>query len=218
MANIIITGANQGIGYYFTEQALKDGNKVAVLDIETDHLRDLAQVFPKQLLCYKTDVCDDTQIHTAVKEIAAAFHSIDIAIHNACLCTFDDEHNTDLDIYEQVFNVNYYGGLRLAKSVLPYMREQKRGENNLYKLRRWYNWIYRNIALRLYQRCFGVVGEMLEYRVCRRRYFLSYCSPALNPHKIGCTSARSERIYGRSTKGRIWNCEAYFFQTLHYMP
>ena len=128
MANIIITGANQGIGYYFTEQALKDGNKVAVLDIETDHLRALAQVFPKQLLCYKTDVCDDTQIHTAVKEIAAAFHSIDIAIHNACLCTFDDEHNTDLDIYEQVFNLNYYGGLRLAKSVLPYMREQKRGK------------------------------------------------------------------------------------------
>ena len=36
MANIIITGANQGIGYYFTEQALKDGNRVAVLDIETD--------------------------------------------------------------------------------------------------------------------------------------------------------------------------------------
>ena len=50
MANIIITGANQGIGYYFTEQALKDGNRVAVLDIETDHLKDLAQVFPKQLL------------------------------------------------------------------------------------------------------------------------------------------------------------------------
>ena len=42
MANIIITGANQGIGYYFTEQALKDGNRVAVLDIETDHLKDLS--------------------------------------------------------------------------------------------------------------------------------------------------------------------------------
>ena len=73
MANIIITGANQGIGYYFTEQALKDGNRVAVLDIETDHLKDLAQVFPKQLLCCKADVCDDIQIDTAVKEIVAVF-------------------------------------------------------------------------------------------------------------------------------------------------
>ena len=40
MANIIITGANQGIGYYLAEQALKDGNKVAVLDIEIDHLKE----------------------------------------------------------------------------------------------------------------------------------------------------------------------------------
>ena len=68
MANIIITGANQGIGYYFAEQALKDGSRVAVLDIETDNLKGLAKAFPKQLLCCKADVCDDIQINTAVKE------------------------------------------------------------------------------------------------------------------------------------------------------
>lgn len=128
MANIIITGANQGIGYYLAEQLLKDGNKVAVLDIETDNLKGLVQAFPKQLLCYKADVRDDTQINDAVKEVIAAFHSIDVAIHNACLCTFDNEHNTTLDVYEQVFNVNYYGGLRLAKSVLPYMQTQNKGK------------------------------------------------------------------------------------------
>lgn len=128
MANIIITGANQGIGYYLAEQALKDGNKVAVLDIEIDHLKDLAQVFPKQLLCCKADVRDDTQINTAVKEIVANFHSIDIAIHNACLCTFSKEKDTNLKIYQKVFDVNYYGGLRLVKNVLPYMQAQKRGK------------------------------------------------------------------------------------------
>lgn len=162
MANIIITGANQGIGYYFTEQALKDGNKVAVLDVETDKLEVLAQAFPKQLLYYNTDVCDEIQINSAVKEIIAAFHFIDIAIHNACLCTFDNECSIDLDIYKQVFNVNYYGGLRFAKSVIPYMQAQK-GENNLYKFRRRRDWLYWNIALCFYQRGFGVAGEMPEY-------------------------------------------------------
>ena len=106
MANIIIPGANQGIGYYFTEQALKDGNKVAVLDVETDKLEALAQAFPKQLLYYNTDVCDEIQINSAVKEIIAAFLFIYIAIHNACLCTFDNECSIDLDIYKQVFNVS----------------------------------------------------------------------------------------------------------------
>lgn len=127
MANIVITGANQGIGYYFTEQALKDGNKVAVLDIETENLKDLAQAFPEHLMCFKVDVCDEVQMNNAVKEIIAAFRSVDIAIHNACLCTFDKEIDTDFNTYEQVFNVNYYGGLRLAKIVLPYMQAQKKG-------------------------------------------------------------------------------------------
>lgn len=31
-------------------------------------------------------------------------------------------------MYEQVFDVNYYGGLRLAKTVLPYMRAKKKGK------------------------------------------------------------------------------------------
>lgn len=39
--NIIITGANQGIGYYMAEKLLAEGNKVSVLDIETDNLANL---------------------------------------------------------------------------------------------------------------------------------------------------------------------------------
>ena len=122
---------------------------VAVLDIETDHLKDLAQVFPKQLLCCKADVCDDIQIDTAVKEIVAVFSSIDIAIHNACLCTFANENDTELNMYERVFNVNYYGGLRLAKRVLPYMQEQKKGQNYFYKLRSRSDRLYSEYRLTL---------------------------------------------------------------------
>ena len=69
MANIIITGANQGIGYYFTEQALKDGNKVAVLDVETDKLEALAQAFPKQLLYYNIDWCGIKKVDSLFSRI-----------------------------------------------------------------------------------------------------------------------------------------------------
>lgn len=36
--NIIITGANQGIGYHIVEELLARGNNVTVLDLETDGL------------------------------------------------------------------------------------------------------------------------------------------------------------------------------------
>ena len=40
--NLLITGANQGIGYYLAAQALEEGNAVSVLDVETDRLAALA--------------------------------------------------------------------------------------------------------------------------------------------------------------------------------
>ena len=128
MSNIVITGADQGIGYYFVERAIKNGHRVAVLDINTDNLERLAQLFPNKLFYYKADVCDEKRIRIVIADIIKKFQRIDIAIHNACLCTFDKEATTDFNTYERVFDVNYYGALRLSKSILPYMQAQKKGK------------------------------------------------------------------------------------------
>ncbi|MDO4370375.1 MAG: SDR family oxidoreductase [Clostridia bacterium] len=127
MSNIVITGANQGIGYFLAEQLLKDGNRVAVLDLETGNLEKLKREHGNNLLYYVVDVRNHNCLQNAVQAVAAEFGSIDIAVHNACKCTFDAEANTDLYTYRDVFEVNYFGALGLAKSVLPYMVEQKNG-------------------------------------------------------------------------------------------
>ena len=125
--NVVITGANQGIGYYLAEQLLKDGNRVAVLDLETENLQKLKAQYGERLLAFKVDVRNQEELNAAVDRAAAGFSSIDAAIHNACKCTFEAEANTDLDTYRDVLDVNYLGALRLTKSVLPYMRKQNQG-------------------------------------------------------------------------------------------
>ena len=124
--NIIITGANQGIGYYMAKKLLADGNKVSVFDIETDNLANLKKQFDS-LIFYKVDLRNYDEVKRAVDETVAEFGSIDIAVHNACKCTFESESKTDLDTYKDVFNVNYYGALRFVKSIIPYMSAQKKG-------------------------------------------------------------------------------------------
>ena len=128
MMNIVITGANQGIGYYMAAQLLKDGNKVAVFDLETENLEALKAQYGEQLLSFKVDVRNQEALNAASAHAADAFSGIDVAIHNACRCTFDTEANTDLDTYKDVFDVNYFGALRLTKSVLPYMVKQNQGK------------------------------------------------------------------------------------------
>lgn len=126
-ANIIVTGANQGIGYYMVERLLTKGNKVSVIDIETDNLIALREKYQRSFLYFKVDLRNGEDVTSAVDRTAAEFGTIDIAVHNACKCTFESEKNTSLDTYKDVFDVNYYGALRLVKSVIPYMTAQKKG-------------------------------------------------------------------------------------------
>lgn len=127
MGNIIIVGANQGIGYYMVERLLELGNSVTVLDIQIDAIEKLQKNYPKTVLPILADAKVFGSIENGVKQAMERFGNIDIAIHNACLCVFENEQNIGFDIYQDVLDVNYFGALRLVKSVLPYMRKAGKG-------------------------------------------------------------------------------------------
>lgn len=127
MANILIVGGNQGIGYYLTERLLESGNHVTVLDIQTDAVEALETKYQKAVLPVFADAQNLSSIENGVRRAVEQFGDIDIAIHNACLCTFESERDTDYEVYQKVMDVNYFGALRLAKTVLPGMREAKKG-------------------------------------------------------------------------------------------
>jgi NAD(P)-dependent dehydrogenase (short-subunit alcohol dehydrogenase family) len=127
MKRIIITGANEGIGYYLVCQALADGQRVAVLDIQTENLTALQQTYPQALLVFTADVRDAERVSACVAQAAAAWGGLDYAIHNAALCLFTDlEHTPNID-FERVHAVNLYGALNLTRAVLPILRAQGAG-------------------------------------------------------------------------------------------
>lgn len=126
--NILVTGANQGIGFYMVIELLEQGNNVTILDVEIAELLKLKEQYPDQILPIECDVRNTSGIQEAVKKSATIYGSIDIAVHNACRCTFQSMTETDYSIYEDVFNVNYFGALRLAKCVIPYMEKAGKGK------------------------------------------------------------------------------------------
>lgn len=127
MTNVLIAGANQGIGYYLVERLLELGNTVTVLDIHIHALEILKEKYQKSLLPVIADARSLSGIENGALQAIQTFGDIDIAIHNACLCTFESEHDTDYEIYQNVMDVNYFGALRLCKTVLPHMRKAQKG-------------------------------------------------------------------------------------------
>lgn len=127
MKNIVITGAANGIGYYLVKQLLLERYNVTVLDLNTDTLSDLCKEYDS-LLSMTCDVRDLKEVEVCVKESIKKYGSIDCAIHNACLCTFESMEQTKEEMYHDVMETNYFGALHLSQAVLPYMKSQKKGK------------------------------------------------------------------------------------------
>lgn len=100
MANVLVVGANQGIGYYLVERLLELGNTVTVLDIQIHAIEILKEKYQKTLLPIIADARSLSGIENSVLQAIQKFGDIDIAIHNACLCTFESERDTDYEIYQ----------------------------------------------------------------------------------------------------------------------
>ena len=123
MKNIIILGANEGIGFFMAKKLLEDGNNVGVLDIHTNNLNELKEQYKKQLYIAECDAKSSSEIETAVAGFVHNYKKIDIAIHNACKCTFDSMEDTSEDVYREVFDINYFGALRLTRCMVQYMKK-----------------------------------------------------------------------------------------------
>ena len=109
------------------ERLLQQGHSVAVLDLDVSALKKLQATHPQNLLPVVADARDFASIQQGVDQTLQAFGNIDAAIHNACLCTFESEPDSDCSVYQKVMDVNFFGALRLAKSVLPSMRKAGKG-------------------------------------------------------------------------------------------
>ena len=121
---IMITGANNGIGFALTRSLLEMGDCIATLDLETDNL---ASHPHPNLLPFRCDVTQPQQIQTVVDEVVAKWGKVDVLINNACLALFLPFEKRSLDDIRREFEVNYFGYLNMIRAVLPVMKRQGYG-------------------------------------------------------------------------------------------
>lgn len=128
MKTLLITGGNEGIGYYMARQWLENGNCAAILDLNCSNIDKLKESYPQSLLTFTGDVRDIESMKAAVDQTAIRFGSIDYAVHNACLCLFKNFSEHGIPDFDRVMDVNFHGAVHLIKAVLPVMENQKQGK------------------------------------------------------------------------------------------
>ncbi len=128
--NILITGANRGLGLALTEQLLAGGHSLYGLSRhDSDGLEELQQKYPRTLRRYACDISEEASIRQVLLGVGQQTDALDIVLNNAAVHLDPDRlplEEVDFSVYLPAFQANSVGPLMVAKYALPYLRKGER--------------------------------------------------------------------------------------------
>lgn len=123
----LITGCSTGLGRALAEAVLKQGSSLLATARKPEQLHPLIENYPKTAKAVRLDVTSAQDIQAAVDTAIATFGRIDVLVNNAghgLIAALEEV--SDVEIH-QFFETNFFGALRLMRTVLPVMRQQGSG-------------------------------------------------------------------------------------------
>jgi len=124
---VLITGANEGIGYQMLTTLVEDGYRCAGVDVHGENLEPRQRADPDRVRYDECDVTDSDSVRDAVSGVIDAWDRIDILVNNAAIANFGPFTELPIEETRREFEVNYFGCRRTIRAVLPHMRSRGSG-------------------------------------------------------------------------------------------
>jgi NAD(P)-dependent dehydrogenase (short-subunit alcohol dehydrogenase family) len=130
--NILITGANRGLGLALASAACERGHHVLAgvrsPGSSTEGLQELITSFPGQLTILPLDVVDENSVRYASEQVESREIRLDSVINSAAILLGRDQklEQLDLEQVEQSFQTNLFGPIVVLKHFLPLLRKGER--------------------------------------------------------------------------------------------
>ena len=125
-----ITGASSGIGEATAYQFAKEGAKLILSARREDELLRVKKqtgLPDNQVLILPIDVEKIDEIPQKTTKAIEYFGKIDVLFNNAGISQRGSVLETNMDVYQKIMNLNFFGVIALTKAVLPFMQQQKSG-------------------------------------------------------------------------------------------
>jgi NAD(P)-dependent dehydrogenase (short-subunit alcohol dehydrogenase family) len=128
MRTWFITGCSSGFGREIAATALAHGDRVVATARNPADIEDIVKGRDAgQALALRLDVTDATQVAAAVAAAANAYGGIDALVNNAGISYFAGVEESDENDVRRLFEINFFGLMRVTNAVLPLMRRQRAG-------------------------------------------------------------------------------------------
>lgn len=123
---LVVTGAARGIGEKVARVAAARGARLALIGLEPDRLRDLAEDLGPAACWREADVRDAGALWAAIDGCAQTMSGIDLVVANAGVAAYGTVRQLDEASFERVLDINLTGVFRTMKYATPHL-ERSRG-------------------------------------------------------------------------------------------
>ena len=132
MKNVIITGANRGIGLSMVKAYAKNGDNVwacakkANIEFEKQ-MQEIAETYQVEIKPVYFDLSNPDEIKCGIKTILLEKKSVDVLINNAGVAHGGLFTMTTIDKIKEIYEVNVFAQLQITQAIARYMMKQKKG-------------------------------------------------------------------------------------------
>jgi NAD(P)-dependent dehydrogenase (short-subunit alcohol dehydrogenase family) len=117
---VVITGGAGGIGQALSQQLIKQGARVVVLDLNVTGVTSSDSLFP-----LATDITCRDQLANALEKIIERFGTIDALFNNAGITHMSQFVDTPASLFEKIMAVNFNAAVNITRLCLPYILQNQ---------------------------------------------------------------------------------------------
>ena len=127
----VVTGAAAGIGRATAMRFAEEGAVVAILDLNEDGIKRVAEELSGsvgEVIPYVCDISDEARVNEVFGDIISRFGRVDILVNNAALWKWHSPFmEIPIDLWKKFIDVNLMGTVYCTRAALPSMLAQKWG-------------------------------------------------------------------------------------------
>lgn len=128
--NVLITGAERGIGLEIAKGFAKCGANIIIAGIMDEEFPNAEKIIKQEnvdCFCIHTDVSDENSVVNSIKTIKEKYQRIDVLVNNAGINKLAPAEEMPLEVWQKILNVNLTGTFLMCREVGSAMIEQGGG-------------------------------------------------------------------------------------------
>ena len=127
----IVTGGARGIGKAIALAFIREGAKVALVDVDKEKLEVLKNEIEKEkgkVIAIPCDIARSSEVKGLVGHVRTTFGRIDVLVNNAGIIRRGTIETVTEEDWDRVIEVNLKGTFNCCKAVVEIMKSQKYGK------------------------------------------------------------------------------------------